>query len=140
MGAAVPKGLLDLPVLNLCLLLASVTRGCSYLLAAAKYRIAGQFLSLLALVLGDFCFAHRMLPSPSGSVCCAQTSHCADLTPTNRALPLVFTAYSSAASLLRLFSFTAATSSQFSPRHLIWCWRAAFPLASSQILHTGAII
>lgn len=39
-----------------------------------------------------------------------------------------------------LVSFTAATSSQFSPHCLLWRWRAAFPLASSRILHTGAII
>lgn len=103
MGAAVPKGLLDLPRLERGLLLVSMTRGCSYLLAAAKYRSAGQFFSdcwLRCLGFSAFfleCFWARL----SCLCCAAQASRDADLPPANLVLCLAFTARSSAVSLLQ---------------------------------------
>lgn len=70
MGAPAPEGLLDLLLLTLCLLLAS--RGCSHLLAATKYRIAGQFFSGCWLwYVGISAFLPECFPACLGSVCCA---------------------------------------------------------------------
>lgn len=73
-----------------------------------------------------------------GDVCCAVQACCnADLSRVNLALLLSLTTRSSilfpCCSLL--FSFFTATPKQFSPHHFIWRWRAALPLANSQILH-----
>lgn len=133
MGAVVPKGLLYLPQLTLCLLLASITRGCSYLLAATKCTIAGQFSDSWLWYLGFSGFLVECFwACLGGESCAARASHCADLPPTNLALHLVFTACSSSVSLLQpLFLHCCTTSS---PRHcLIWQWSCFFTYRSNYL-------
>lgn len=145
MGAAVPKRLLYLPQLTLCLLLASVTTWSPWpqlspISSNEVHNCWADFLRLLALVLGVFWFSHGMLLSLSGwweLYClgiplCRLATHEPGFTLGFRCLLICcFLASASFPSLLLHPTSSPVTASYGNG--------AAFPLASSQILHTGAI-
>lgn len=127
--------------LSPCLFLACKTRGCSYLLTGTKYRTAGQFFSDCWLwYLGVSAFLLECFWAHLGSVCCAAQASCsADLPPANLSLHFLFTACRSSVSLLQPLFLHCCYIQPVLPS-LPPMVIAAFPLASSQILHTGPII